>query len=198
MTPSAWTPLLVIAAVAVLSLVLRARSGVETVQLPRDDEPPPGAGPDADDDDSEWGDGEAVAITVDGLAFIGAEHGVHLAPLPQHDPLYAAPGRMNATEFLRAGDFSAGRIVKGSSEDPWRLELLGPEGEYMHYGFATDEAATAALGLLEQREVMRYVRDEDDRPLRPSAEQFAEARSRAEESERELAMTLDQDPPEPR
>ena len=188
-----------IAAVAVLALVLRARSGVETVQLPRenpspagdDDAPPPG------DDDSEWDDGEAVAITVDGLAFIGAPHGVHLAPMPERDPLHAPPERMQAAEFLRPGDFSAARIVKGSSEDPWRLELMGREGEYVQYGFATNEAAAFALQLLEARDVMRYVLDEDDRPLKPSAEQFAEARRRYDETERELSM-LGDEPVEPR
>ena len=117
--------------------------------------------------------------------------------MPERDPLNAPPERMHAAEFLRPGDFSAARIVKGSSEDPWRLELMGREGEYVHYGFATDEAAAFALKLLEEREVMRYVLDEDGQPLKPSAEQFAEARHRYDETERELSM-LGDEPTEPR
>lgn len=197
MISSAWTALLVVAAVAVLALVLRSRSGTEIVMPPRPDGSDP-AGPDSDDDfDGSWNEGEAAAVTVDGLAFIGVAHGVHLAPMPEEDPLAGEPVRMHSTEFLRPGDFSAARIVRGSSEDPWRLELLGRDGEYVPFGFATEEAARCALELLEQREVMRYVRDDDGNPLRPSTEQYAEARRRHEETERALSM-MDDDPMEPR
>lgn len=196
---SVWTVALLVAAVAIVAMFLRRRTGVEEVRMPPATPGPSDGAPaddvlDADRDDVGEDEGTA-AISVDGIAFIGMSHGVHLAPLPEAAEAAGGPppGRLTSAEFLRPGDFTAARIVRGSSEDPWRLELMGPEGEYLHYGFATEEAATAALALLEQHEVMQYVRDDDDRPLRPSAEQFDEARRRAEETERLLAMTLDED-----
>jgi hypothetical protein len=92
-------------------------------------------------------------------------------------------------EFLRHGDFTAARVVRGApSVDPWRLELLGTEGEYVSFGFAGEDAARCALDLLETRAVMHYEADDDGRPLVPSTEQFEEARRRRDETERLLAL----------
>src|SRR5262245_58576198 len=83
--------------------------------------PPPVAGFEEDDDSIEMED--AAAVTVDGIAFIGEEHGVRLVPTP--DPLAPAPKAIVPMEFLRAGDFTAARVVRGApGVDPWRLELL--------------------------------------------------------------------------
>lgn len=175
-----------IAAVAGLALWLR-RQGESAPGLPA---PPPSSDlpPDSqDDDDAGWEVGDAAAVTVDGLAFIGDEHGVSLVPTP--DPLAPAPGPILPLEFLRPGDFTAARVVRGApGVDPWRLELLGPEGEYMSFGFAVEEAARVALDLLETREVMQYVADEDGNPLVASTEQFEEAKRRRDETERLLAL----------
>src|SRR5262249_14024781 len=137
--------------------------------------------------DAEWEVGDAAAVTVDGLAFIGEEHGVSLVPTP--DPASAAPGPIVPLEFLRPGDFSAARVVRGApSVDPWRLELLGPDGEYVSFAFAVEDAARVALDLLEARDVMHYEADDDGRPLMPSTEQFEEAKRRHDETERLLAL----------
>jgi hypothetical protein len=188
-TTSIWTVLALVAAVAGLALWLRRQResapGVPTA--PSRSEFPPEPDSEGDNEDAEWDAGDAAAVSVDGLAFIGEEHGVSLVPTP--DPLAAAPGPIVPIELMRPGDFTAGRVVRGApSVDPWRLELLGPEGEYVSFGFEVEEAARVALELLESRGVMEYVEDEAGRPLMPSAEQFEEARRRRDETERLLAL----------
>jgi hypothetical protein len=171
--------------VAALALWLRRQS----VSTPESMPVPAPAGEhlsDPDEDDFEIDEEGAGAITVDGLAFIPDEHGVNLVPTP--DPLEPAPGKVIPVEYLRPGDFTGARVVRGNlSRDPWRLELLGREGEYVTYGFEVEEAARIALDLLEQRSVMRLVRDDEGRPFKPSNEQFEEARRRHDETERLLA-----------
>jgi len=178
--------LALVAAVAAFGLWLR-RQSESAPSLPA---PPPAGDPPpefAGDDEAEWEVGDAAAVTMDGLAFIGDEHGVSLVPTP--DPLAPAPGPILPLEFLRHGDFTAARVARGApGVDPWRLELLGPEGEYVSFGFAIEEAARVALDLLETRNVMEYVKDEDGSPLVPSSEQFEEAKRRRDETERLLAL----------
>ena len=183
-----WAAILV-AAVAGLALWLR-RQGESSASMtslpprPPDDDLSPLL--DAEDD-PEWELDDAAAVTVDGLAFIGEEHGVSLVPTP--DPLAPAPGPIVPVEFLRPGDLTAARVVRGApSVDPWRLELLGRDGEYMSYGFEVEEAARAALDLLEERSVISHGRSDDDRPVAPSAEQFEEAKRRHDETIRLLAL----------
>ena len=174
-----------IAGVAVLAMLLR-RQGEPAPGLPAPplDDLPTDSG---DDRDGEWEVGDAAAVTVDGLAFIGEEHGVSLVPTP--DPTSAAPGPIVPVEFLRPGDFTAARVVRGApSVDPWRLELLGPDGEYVSFAFAVEEAARVALDLLETRAVMHHATDDEGRPLVSSSEEFEEAKRRHDETERLLAL----------
>ena len=189
-SPSDLWVLLAVAAVALIALALRrASGGAETVPGTTTPPPPPPIPGFDDEDDDTLETEDAAAVTVDGIAFIGEEHGVSLVPTP--DPLAPAPASRPIVpmEFLRAGDFSAARVVRGApGVDPWRLELLGPEGEYVSFGFDIEEGARAALDLLETRAVMRYVEDEGGRPLLPSTEQFEEARRRRDETERLLAL----------
>jgi hypothetical protein len=191
MKTSTLLALALVAIVAGLALWLR-RQGESAAALPAPpsvDDPSPELDDEDDDDEGEveWEVGDAAAVTVDGLAFIGEAHGVSLVPTP--DPEAVTARAIVPVEFLRPGDFSAARVVRGApSMDPWRLELLGPEGEYVSFGFAAEEAARVALDLLETRAVMRYVMGDDGRPLLPSAEQFAEARLRRDETERLLAL----------
>ena len=104
-------------------------------------------------------------------------------------PLAPAPGPVVPVEYLRPGDFTGGRVVRGDpARDPWRLELLAREGEFVWYGFEVEEAARIALDLLERRSVMRLARDDEGRPFAPSTEQFEEARRRHDETERLLAL----------
>ena len=175
-----------IVGVAALALWLRRQSVSSPQSLPAPPSSDRLSGVE-DEDDPGLDDGEGAAITVDGFAFIADQHGVNLVPTP--DPLAPAPGPVVPVEYLRHGDFTGARVVRGDpSLDPLRLELLGREGEYVTYGFEVEEAARAALDLLERRSVMRYVPDEDGRPFVPSTEQFEEARRRHDETERLLAL----------
>jgi hypothetical protein len=84
------------------------------------------------------------------------------------------------------GDLIGARVVRGAPDfDPWRLETLGRDAEYMAWPFETEEAAHAARDLFESR-IVRAPEDEDGNPRPPSAADFAEARRRDEETERAL------------
>ncbi len=188
---------LLIAAVAMLALWLRRQGESAAVSGPVS--PPPGddLAPEGEAEGELEGEGgESAAVTVDGLAFIGDPHGVSIVPTP--DPLAPAPGPILPAEFLRPGDFTAARVGRGAAGvDPWRLELLGRDGEYVSYGFTGEDAARCALDLLVRRAVMHYVPDEDGRPIVPSAEQFEEAKRRHDDTVRLLALGLDPDAGEP-
>src|SRR5262245_20267713 len=109
MKPSTQLAIGLIAGVALLALWLR-RPGESAPGLPA---PPPEGGLPLDsdeDDEAEWEVGDAAAVTVDGLAFIGDENGVSLVPTP--DPMAPAPGPILPVEYLRHGDFSAARVVR--------------------------------------------------------------------------------------
>src|SRR5262245_11326801 len=111
MKPSTLLAFGLIAGVAALALLLR-RQSESAPGLPA---PPPvddlPAGPKGDHD-AEWEVGDAAAVTVDGLAFIGEEHGVSLVPTP--DPAAPAPGPIVPVDFLRPGDFTGARVVRGA------------------------------------------------------------------------------------
>ena len=198
MSGSVLLALALIAVVAGLALWLRRLGTSETLPAP----PPPHA-PDDDlarhldaDEDVEWDFGESVAVTVDGLAFVGEAHGVTLVPTP--DPLAPAPKSMLPAEMLRPGDFTAARVARGAAGvDPWRLELLGPDGEFLSYGFTAEEAARCAFDLVVGRGIVRSVMDEDGRPIPVPIEQFEEARRRRDETLRLLALSQDPDSAEP-
>ena len=189
MNQSTLIALALIAGVAVLALWLRSQS-VSTPEGTPAPPPPDAHLPDDetdDGDDFESGEEGGAAITVDGLAFIADEHGVNLVPTP--DPLAPAHGPVVPVEYLRPGDFTGARVVRGDpARDPWRLELLAREGEFVWYGFEVEEAARIALDLLERRSVLRLVRDEEGRPAAPATEPFEEARRRHDETERLLAL----------
>ena len=192
MSSSTLLAVILIAGVALLALWLRSQSVSGTAQglpapRPGRDLPPGLDAGEGEEEEEELEFDESACVTVDGIAFIGEEHGVSLVPTP--DPMSSAPGPIVPIEFLRHGDFSGARVVRGAPDvDPWRLELLGPEGEYLTFGFAGEQAARGALALLESRDVMEYVTDDDGRPIAPSAEQFEEARRRRDETERLLAL----------
>jgi hypothetical protein len=98
-------------------------------------------------------------------------------------------------EHLAPGDLAAARVTRGAPDyDPWRLEALGRDREYRSWSFETEDAARAALDLLEGR-IVRPPLDEDGEPRRAAAEDYAAARREQEEIERALAMEPDE--PEP-
>src|SRR5437867_936057 len=128
MKSSTLLAVLLIAAVAGLGLWLRRQGEGAAAASPTAAPPDDDLEPEDEADDFEAEPGDVAAITVDGFAFIGDPHGVSIVPTP--DPLAPAPGTIVPAEYLRPGDFRGARVVRGApSVDPWRLELLGRDGE---------------------------------------------------------------------
>ena len=99
---------------------------------------------------------QIAAITSDGLMFIPFEQGVQLLiPASREDwPRSSRPRRSRVAGWpacCSCGDLGAARVVRGApGVDPWRLEALGRDREYLAWSFETEEAARAALDLLER------------------------------------------------
>jgi hypothetical protein len=107
-----------------------------------------------------------------------------------------AVSRGRVAGMLSCGDLGAARVVRGApGVDPWRLEALGRDREYLAWSFETAESARTALDLLE-RIVVRAPVDADGEPLAAGAAEFAEARREHEQTEQELAMMPDEEEPE--
>jgi hypothetical protein len=207
------TGVLVVVGVALAAWLLRRFSGDEGIdremlsgrasEPARVAPPAPEPGEEFEDEDADGAD-EIAAITSDGLMFIPFEQGVQMlipASREQLDEEFAtqAVSRGRVAGMLSCGDLGAARVVRGApGVDPWRLEALGRDREYLSWAFETEEAARAALDLL-VRIVVRAPADADGEPLAAGAAEFAEARRVHEETERELAMMPDEDEPgEPR
>jgi hypothetical protein len=132
------------------------------------------------------------------------EYARSLPPMAQATPEQAAeesrtaavaPGRV--VGVLAVGDLLGARVVRGApGVDPWRLEGVGRDREYVDWSFETEAAARAALDLVERR-VVRAPLDEDGEPAPLDAAQFEEARHVAEQTENELAMMPDEPEAEP-
>ena len=184
----------------------------ESAVAPREPEP--------DLDDEDWGDPEGepaphelLAVTSGGQVFIPHSHSVRVISLGEaqaaiaagvaswedlrHEVMLAraqAGGGLPGDE-LSAGDFTAARIKRGAPDaDPWRLELLGRDGEFILYVFETDEAARVALAMLERTGAVRTFAGEDGEAVPPSPEDFEEARRRYEETLQELANMPEDEP----
>jgi hypothetical protein len=196
MDSSLTTALIAVAGVGVLAVLLRRLSGrgSETIVAP----PSPDAVLDeiqAEVEPDGFESEDPVAVTSDGQQFVPMGQQVQL--LPPEDPEAAgdAPEGVHphGGERLNAGDFTGARVRRGSGGfGPWRLEALGPEGEYLPFPFETEDAARSALAMLESRGIVRAPRDEDGTPLPPSPEEFEEARRRHEETENQLATWADE------
>lgn len=195
--------LLAVAGVAVLlaaAFILRGPRKDEEAGTggAREDSVSEGAAPEPEvlepEPDDTWAEDEVVAVTSDGHAFVPDRHAVRLVPPDEEGEAWKAGehardrrGAAGIAASWHAGDFTGARVVRGGGEDPWRLEALGRDGEYLLFVFETRDGAEAALQLFESRGVIRLGEDEDGNPAPPSAEQFAEARRIFEETERELA-----------
>lgn len=181
-----------------------------------------GAFDDGGFDADEEGDAAApLVVESDGHVWLPTGSGVRRLWLGSEDadPALLAAGYVSREEFerrrtharmrgdaqgltgepLAPGDFTAGRVVRGApGVDPWRLEALGPEGEYVTFAFETEDAARTALDLLEARGVVRRPLDDDGSPIPASPGDFEEARRRADETEAELEIPDPPDDPERR
>ena len=123
--------------------------------------------------------GELAAITSDGWTFVPVRSGIDLVPPPNSD-------LPQPRSRLDAGDAVGARVRRGAPDfDPWRLEMVGRDGNYDAWFFETEEAARAALDLL-QRRIVRVPLDEDGEPQPVRDLDFDEARRRDEETEHAL------------
>ena len=128
--------------------------------------------------------GEIVAITSDGWAFVPDGHAVQLIPpeLSEDRPT----GSWKPGERINVGDLIGARVKRGAPDhDPWRLEAVGRDDDYRAWFFETEEAALAALALLERR-IVRPAKDEDGEPRILLGGDFDTARQLDEETERAL------------
>lgn len=207
MDVSIWIAVAAVAAVVVIGLLLRGATGTDAATRPRPDVPVGDAAPPEDTgdafadalDDFVDTDVEAVAVTSDGYAFVPDLHAVRILPPSEgeDEPWRGESGRRAKLErgaaglgmSLHAADFTGARVVQQvAADEPWRLEALGRDGEYQSWPFETEDGARAALAVLESRGIVQVGRDEDDRPMPPSAEAFAEARRRHDDTLRELGL----------
>jgi hypothetical protein len=204
------TGLLVVVGVALAAWLLRRFSGDEgrdreTLSGPTG-EPgrvlPPAAGPGNEFEDEPADEsGPIAAITSEGMMFIPFELGVQLLVPPSPEDLAEelatrAVARGRVAGMLSCGDLGAARVVRGApGVDPWRLEGLGRDREYVSWSFETEESARVALDLLE-RIVVRAPLDGDGEPLAAGSAEFAEARQVREQTEQELAMMPETEEPE--
>ncbi len=205
--------LLAVGVVIVLSLLFRALRGDAGSAAP----PPPGYGtdpgqlaakpgspPDENGDDDVEHDGLVVAVTSEGYALVPGRHAVQLLPPEEEGEEWKVGAGIKSSTHRaekalgmawRRGDLRGARVVHGAGDEaPWRLETLGPDGEYAPFGFETREAAEAARELFERQGIVQLGEDEDGRPVPPSSEQFAEARRIFLETEAELGMAGDEEP----
>lgn len=160
------------------------------------------AGPGDEFEEEEAGGSDQIAaITSEGWMFIPFEQGVQLLIPASPDQLAEeratqAVARGRVAGMLSCGDLGAARVVRGApGVDPWRLEALGRDREYLAWSFETQESARTALDLLE-RIVVRAPLDGAGEPLAAGAAEFAEARRVHEQTEEELAMMPDEEEPE--
>ena len=160
---------------------------------------------DEDDDDEEEEAGEhIIAVTADGEAFVPHRHAVRLIPPEEQGEAWKVGAGIKSSNLRgeqalamswHASDFTGARVIHGGADEPpWRLEALGRDGEYTHFGFETREGAEAAKKLFEQLGVVQIGEDEDGNPAPPSAEQFEEARRIYKETEAALEMPEDEEP----
>jgi hypothetical protein len=184
----------VVIAVALLGLVLRrAAMNTPAMAAPQPDpldRPDEDAPPDAFDELLE--PAEVAALTSDGWAFLPTRDPDRVAVVPPREPEDpgAPPARRpvrTGAESLVRGELIAARVRRGAPDhDPWRLEALGRESEYQSWRFETEQAARAALDLIE-RCVVEPPRDEDGEIVPATDADFAAARREQEAIEAELA-----------
>jgi hypothetical protein len=183
----------------------RAGSYAEVVEEPDEDQDEGAAGEHAPD--------EILFVTSNGELFLPVRAGVRVLQLGEafsavtsglvswDDVRRQVLGRRHEGGGLPGigldvGDFTAGRVTRGAPDvDPWRLELLGRDGEYQPYAFETEDAARGALEVIERRGVIRRPADDEGKPVPVPPGEFEEARRRFEDTLEELATMPDVEPP---
>jgi len=104
---------------------------------------------------------------------------------PVH-PRTQRPMAWKPGERIHMGDLIGARVKRGAPDlDPWRLEAIGRDEDYRAWFFETEEAARAALALLERR-IVRPMKDAEGDPRILTGADFDAARQLDEETERAL------------
>ncbi len=209
------TILIAIAVVAVLALLMRAagKSRDEQIKLPDEVEAaaarlgaPAGEDSarqrdawDAADDDDDEDSAAPASVTSDGWTFV--LHGRDVRLMPPANPESADESHRiewRGPEHLVPGDLIGARVKRGAPDiDPWRLEALGRDRDYRAWPFETEEAARAALAMVEH--VVRPPRNDDGETAALRAEDFELARVEHQRTEEELAsMPEDEGPSQDR
>ena len=211
--------LIAVGAVIVVALVARGmqKKDPDTPSMPpsspeswtADRNIPPGtvafeSDEDDDEEDEEVESEHIIAVTADGEAFVPHRHAVRLIPPEDQGEAWKVGAGIKSSNLRgeqalsmswHSGDFTGARVVHGGADEPpWRLEALGRDGEYTHFGFETRDGAEAAKKLFEQLGVVQLGEDEEGRLMPPSAEQFEEARRIYKETEAALEMPEDEEP----
>lgn len=195
MTQSALTAIVAVVAVAALGLLMRRVAGSSSGAATQGAAPPPPPPPsDSEETEADEDSPETVAVTSDGWSFlpVGDRDKLRLVPPREPDEMAQLTGRQGI-EQLGRGDLIAARVTRGAPDhDPWRLEALGRDHEYRAWRFETEDAARAALALVEGR-VVQEPRDHDGERVGVGDADFAAARRREEEIEAELATMSEPD-----
>ena len=203
------TAVVVVVGVALLAWLLRRTPGSEGIdrdalsgRAPEAEaaEPPESVAELAGDDEPEDEPKPIAALTSDGLLFMPFEDGVELLLVAAPDEMEqqlahrAQSGRVAG--MLSSGDLLGARIVRGAvGVDPWRLEALGRDREYLSWSFETEEAARLSLEML-GRVVIKAPLGPDGDPSPPTSGDYEEARRIKEDTARELAMMPEAEEPE--
>ncbi len=146
---------------------------------------------------------QVAAITSDGLMFMPVSDGVEMlavgSPGEIEEQLAQRAARGRVAGMLTLGDLLGARVVKGTvNVDPWRLEAIGRDREYLAWSFETEEAARVALDMLEDA-VVKTPPNADGDPAPPLAAEYEEAKRVKEQTAQELAMMPEtEEPEEPR
>lgn len=196
------TILLVAVGIGAFAALLRRMSGsgpVDRERLsgaaptpPPHPEEEPAAEP--EDEDGSAPD-EIAALSSEGLLFVPFENGVELLVAGSRDEMERQLAYTKLAGMLSRGDLIAARVVRGApAVDPWRLEALGRDRDYMSWSFETEEAARLALNLLE-RSVVKAPLDAEGEPAPPGPADFEAARHEKETTLQELATMPETEEP---
>jgi hypothetical protein len=215
--------LLLIAAVAVLAIILRASAGKRDETVPRPPERREESGAEVLDDEEpetdEDGFVEAAAVTSDGWAFVPRGSGLELVPPGEEEDLLLEQAERHGSDALKqamsgapinphtgrrlvywkpgeplgAGDLIAARVVRGAPEVD-PWRLEALGRDYDYRAFAFETEEAARTALaLVDERVVRPPRDEHGDAVPVGAEDFAVARRQHEETEQALAMEQDEE-----
>lgn len=195
--------------VAIVAMAARARGGDESApvaEAPGDAPEVHEHGDDAAGDPDEpsaprGGDPRSrliVATSTFGHAFLTDLVDVRIVAPAHEGPEWTAGARIedplalaHATAWS-VGDVVAARVVAGEGEEePWRLEGIGRDGEYVSYGFATREGAQAVLDLLHEYVIPPADEADEDEPAVTDAT-YADARRVYMETLAELGLESDE------